>query len=298
LPLFSVIIPAYNRATLIERTLRSVIDQPADQIEIIVVDDGSSDGTSDAAKRLGQQVTVLQQANRGPGAARNLGLRAATGEYVAFLDSDDLWFPWTAQRYQDAIQCMDRPAFIAGKPFIFTNDSEAAPGEAAPLACNTFDDYFASGDEWRWYSASSFVMRRDLLVAAGGFTEDRVNAEDADAAMRMGTVGRFVQITSPYTFAYRRHQGSIMSNIDLSLAGVRRLVEQEVKGNFPGGPQRALERRRIISSFTRPMCIDLLKRGKSRSAWDLYGRTFRWNLKLGRWKFIVGFPAHALRRQH
>jgi hypothetical protein len=293
LPWLSVIIPAFNRAALIPRTLRSVLDQPDQHIEIIVVDDGSADGTPEIVRQFGGRATLLQQPNRGPGAARNLGLRAATGDYAAFLDSDDFWFPWTARTYQNAIERACQPAFVAGKPLVFRDDANPTPATADSPTWNIFDDYYASGDEWRWYSASSFVMRRDLLLAAGGFTDEWVNGEDADAAMRMGISGRFVQITSPYTFAYRQHAGSAMSNLDRSLAGIQRLVDQEENGRFPGGPERALDRRRIISTFTRPLCIDLLRRGERKSAWDLYKRTVGWHLKLGRWKFLCGFAAQA-----
>ncbi len=76
MPLFSVIIPAYNRAALIGRTLDSVLAQPGEPAEVIVVDDGSTDGTPAVVERYGARVTLLRQANRGPGAARNLALRA------------------------------------------------------------------------------------------------------------------------------------------------------------------------------------------------------------------------------
>ena len=158
-----------------------------------------------------------------------------------------------------------------------------------PLTAEIFTDYYASGDQWRWYSASSFVMHRETFVKAGGFTDDWVNAEDADAAMRMGTGTGFVQITSPFTFGYRRHAGSAMANLDRTLAGVLRLIHQEAGGQFPGGAERALERRRIIATYVRPLALDLLSRGQTAQAWDLYRRTFGWHVSLGRGRFLAGF---------
>jgi len=93
MPRISVIIPTYNRERLLPRALRSVINQSTTPAEVIVVDDGSSDNTRQVIKEIAAwadlELRYLRQSNRGPAAARNLGIRAASGEYLAFLDSDD-----------------------------------------------------------------------------------------------------------------------------------------------------------------------------------------------------------------
>src|SRR5262245_53825606 len=94
-PQFSVIIPTHNRLCLLQRALGSVRNQTFRDYEVIVVDDGSSDGTWNYLGSLVPFIKALRQENRGPGPARNLGATHATGSYLAFLDSDDLWFPWT-----------------------------------------------------------------------------------------------------------------------------------------------------------------------------------------------------------
>jgi len=293
MPLFSVIIPSYNRAELIGRTIDSVLSTASADLDIIVVDDGSTDTTLDVLARYGPKIRVLRQENRGPGAARNLGLRTATGNYVAFLDSDDIWFPWTIETYSRVIEKHDRPAFIAGKPFIFESDTATLPTTPEPLQTLEFPDYFASGDKWRWYSASSFVMRREPLLAAGGFADEWINGEDAHAALRMGDAGRFIQITAPYTFGYRRHAGSAMSNQERNFLGVLQMITDERAGRFPGGPGRARERTTIIGDFARPLSVSLLAVNRT-WAWDLYRKTFLWHVALCRWKFLGGFPAKAL----
>ncbi|NEP84931.1 MAG: glycosyltransferase family 2 protein, partial [Okeania sp. SIO3B3] len=93
MPCVSVIIPAYNRADLIGETVDSVLAQTHPDIEIIVIDDGSTDNTADVLATYGSALRVIRQANAGQQAARNAGIRAATGDYIAFLDSDDLWLP-------------------------------------------------------------------------------------------------------------------------------------------------------------------------------------------------------------
>jgi GT2 family glycosyltransferase len=104
----SVIVPAYNRARFIGRTIDCVLGQTYPSARVILVDDGSTDGTADLveARYAGNpRVQLLRQENRGVSAARNAGLDAATGEYVAFLDSDDLWRPW---KLTVQVACLER----------------------------------------------------------------------------------------------------------------------------------------------------------------------------------------------
>src|SRR5271155_161031 len=118
MPFFSVIIPVYNRAELIRSALDSVLAQEFSDYELIVVDDGSTDQTAQVIEQYAaehsQRIISLRQSNSGPGAARNTGIARATGRYIAFLDSDDLWFPWTLANHARAIQEFGSPAFICG----------------------------------------------------------------------------------------------------------------------------------------------------------------------------------------
>jgi glycosyltransferase involved in cell wall biosynthesis len=93
LDLVSVIIPAYNAAATLPETLASVLAQRAVDLDVVVVDDGSTDGTGEVAAQLGAPVRVIRQENAGVGAARNRGVDVARGRWVAFIDSDDLWEP-------------------------------------------------------------------------------------------------------------------------------------------------------------------------------------------------------------
>ncbi|MGH7884319.1 MAG: glycosyltransferase family 2 protein, partial [Thermodesulfobacteriota bacterium] len=92
-PLISVIIPTYNRAHFLPEAIESIRKQNYLSIEIIIVDDGSTDNTKQLVQNLGKSIKYIYQENKGPAAARNAGLRGVNGEIIGFLDSDDLWPP-------------------------------------------------------------------------------------------------------------------------------------------------------------------------------------------------------------
>lgn len=292
--LFSIVIPTYNRLALLTSTLESVWAQSQPDFEMIVVDDGSTDGTMEYLHSLGSRVRTLRQANRGPGAARNAGAAIAEGRYLAFLDSDDVWFPWTLATYTEIIQQANEPAFIAGKPFRFASDSQLAGTSAAPASCLPFDDYYSSGDEWRWWGVSSFVIRRDAFTAAGGFADEWINAEDADLAMRLGDARGFVQISAPVTFGYREHAASAMKDINRTLAGIRHMICFERDGKYPGGAKRGQQRWRILARHIRPLSLECLRLGMRKEAWELYHATLGWHMGLARWKYLAGFPLRTI----
>ena len=92
-PLVTVIIPTYNRGWILKEAIDSVLSQGFEDFELIVVDDGSTDNTQDILDGYARDIIVLRQDNRGVSTARNLGIASASGQFIAFLDSDDLWLP-------------------------------------------------------------------------------------------------------------------------------------------------------------------------------------------------------------
>jgi glycosyltransferase involved in cell wall biosynthesis len=294
-PYFSVIIPAHNRADLLRQALTSVFAQGFSDFEAIVVDDGSTEDLSPVADEYQGRVLFLRQKNAGPSAARNYGLSKAAGDYVAFLDSDDMWFPWTLHSYRKAIDENGRPAFVAGSPRIFQHLAELNAVASAPVEALRFGDYLASGDRWRWFGVSSFVIRRDAVVSCGGFPADMRYGEDADLALRLGVSAGFVQVISPVTFGYRQGGAEqLTANWRPQLPAVERLLASEREGKYPGGRERAKERQRIISRHVRPVALALLREREFAAAWNLYWSLLPWNLRLRKWKFMLGFIVHAV----
>ena len=289
-PLFSVIIATHNRADLLAEALASVFQQRFASFEVLVVDDGSTDHTSQMLATFGDRLRTWSQLNRGPGAARNLACQHAVGQYVAFLDSDDLWFPWTLEVYARAIREAGEPALLAGQPAHFKARAELVAVTEQPPSLQRFPDYLSSGDEWRWYGASSLVVRTDMLKAAGWFTDRWINGEDTDLTMRLGVAPGFVHVSAPSMFGYRQHQHSAVSNDHRTLEGAWYLIQMELDGHYPGGSRRAKDRWRIVTRHLRPVALRCLQLGWWAEAWQLYQAMVLWHCRLGRWRFLAAFP--------
>ncbi len=290
---FSTIIPTFNRAGFIEATLKTLLGQECDEHEILIVDDGSTDGTLEVLAPYGDRIKVLQQNNKGPGAARNLGIRHATGQYITFLDSDDLWFPWTLATFQQAISAYDSPAFISGTPVVFENEAEIHTVKRNPLSTQLFADYYASSQQPIWILPGAAAIRADILRQAGGFTDRWINAEDSDLWLKLGTAKRFVLIQTPHVLAYRKHPNTAVSNYSRSHEGALHLLHQEKTKHYPGEQARQRERLEILTRHIRPKSFSCLHNGNVQAGWKLYQDTFFWHLKLQRIRYLVAFPAIA-----
>jgi glycosyltransferase involved in cell wall biosynthesis len=167
----SVILPVYNREQSVARAIRSVLAQTRPPIELIVVDDGSTDGTRDVLDSFGSQITVIEQPHAGPYAARNRGLRHAQGELIAFIDSDDAWLP---DRLASQMPLMERPEV----GLVFGDVVHVRPGQerrrvssfqVAPPRRGRVAAQFA----WcNFVPTSTVLVRRRCLDEAGGFSEE------------------------------------------------------------------------------------------------------------------------------
>jgi len=287
---FSVIIPTYNRREHLMSCLASVSAQRRRPDEVIVVDDGSTDGTLAALAGVGG-VTVIRQANAGPGAARNRGAAAASGDYLVFLDSDDLWFEWTLETFAALIARHDRPSLLfarfadfAGPAELGTITSLDSPGGFA------FDCYLASAEQGYFVGAGMMVIARTAFERVGGFAEGHLNAEDHDLALRLGDAPGFVQVAAPVTLAHRIHSQNAMGNVAHNATGVARLIASEKRGAYPGGERYRAERQRLISMHTRPAVLACARSGQMLQGWRLYRETLWWQLRERRLAFLALAP--------
>lgn len=212
-PTVTAVIPAYNASGTVGAAIESVLAQTGAPSEVIVVDDGSSDGTADVAEAYGAPVRVLRQGHVGlPGACRNAGIRAAQGEYIAFLDADDEWLPGKL-----ALQC----ALLNREPAVALTCSNAMrhvvsrPEADAP--------YFPLSQDYRYCGLAALIrdnfvitstvaVRRAAFLTAGPFHERVEGAEDYDLWLRIARDYPIVYL--PEVLAvYRDHASSYRSTI-------------------------------------------------------------------------------------
>lgn len=289
-PTFSVIIPVYNRATYLDATLQSVWKQTFVDYEVIVVDDGSTDeDTENFLSKLHDRVRVIRQTNAGPGVARNKGAADARGSYLAFLDSDDLWFPWTLKTVAELIAKYNQPSLISASLLAFKDEAELENVSPQQTTAEFFNDYLSASDRDCFVGAGMTFVRRDKFLDVGGFSAGHMNLEDHDLILRLGTAAGFVRILKPATLGWRRHTAGITDQSRRSFEGCRYLIQSEQEGRYPGGKSRTIERRKIITRHIRPWALTFKRTGEWQPAWSLYKATFVWNLSLHRWRFLMGF---------
>jgi glycosyltransferase involved in cell wall biosynthesis len=293
---FSVVIPTFNRRDLLERALQSVWAQTAPPAQVIVVDDGSTDGTADYLRSIDRPIVALRTAQAGPGAARNAGALVADADYIAFLDSDDLWFPWTLTAMGEAIVRHHRPAYICGSCMQFTDERELAAVPAADLQSEGFPHYFSTWPRQFVIGAGMIAVRRDVFTESGGFAPAPVNMEDHDLSLRLGLSPGFVQIVAPTTIAWRQHGAGVTRELNRSSEGCHLLLEGERNGRYPGGQRWTGVRRNLITTHTRSFSLECLKSGRTNDAWRIYRQTLAWHLRLCRLRYLVAFPLLAWTR--
>lgn len=190
----TVVIPAFNAAAYLAESIQSVRRQPVQPAEIIVVDDGSTDRTPEIAASL-TDIVCLRQGNSGPSAARNRGIAAATQEFVAFLDADDLWPEGSLAVRLSAMNGSRRLDAVLGRTRAFERLESGRPAEdnAAQIAP----------------MLGAALFRRSLFAEIGEFDPTLRSAEDHDFFLRLREAGRPFVVLPQVTLWYRRHPGSV-----------------------------------------------------------------------------------------
>ena len=230
-PLLSVVIPTWNRARLVREAVESALAQREGEVEVIVVDDASTDGTAELLEReFGDRVRVLRlEHRRGPGGARNSGARVAHGEFVAFLDSDDVWLPGKLDAELEVLArfpfaevvVSDSQNFFEGEA-----DGESRFAQNGLLKATGGEVRLASDCHWLWTNSMntahtcSITVRREALARLGEklFAEDLVCCEDWEFQMRLYHTCRVVVLPEVWS-------------------QVRRFVDASRMGrNVPGRP--------------------------------------------------------------
>jgi glycosyltransferase involved in cell wall biosynthesis len=214
-PLVSVIIPAYNAEAFIEQTLESVLTQTYENLEVLVVDDGSTDQTAAIVTRIASRdprLRLLHQQNAGVAAARNLAIQQSTGEFIAPIDADDLWYP---QNLEKQVNCLFHSDPGVGVVYSWSSDVDK---EGAPL-----DGYHTSTVEGGVFitllchnfigNASATLIRKACLDQVGGYNtyfkeQNAQGCEDWDLYLRLAEHYRF-RVVPEFLVGYRKISSSM-----------------------------------------------------------------------------------------
>lgn len=208
-PRVSVVVPTYERADLVGRAVDSALAQTVGDLEVVVVDDGSTDGTREAVEAVADpRVRYLaHETNRGVSAARNTGVEGARGDYVAFLDSDDEWLPRKLERQLAALD--DRGDGWVGAYCDVATAGLSGAGRLAAAVSETLFRSSAPREGGRELAESLLTMRvfmgpgstllvdRDAVIATGGFDEGLSIYEDWDLVLRVLSGGKIAYVDEP-----------------------------------------------------------------------------------------------------
>ncbi len=234
----SVVIPAFNAGRFIRRTIDSVLAQTYSDYEIIVVDDGSTDNTGEVVKSYGSKVRYIYQENAGDGPARNTGIAAANGEWIAFLDHDDEWLP---QRLEKQIELLKRNPELrwcganfykrSGDRRIHAND----PAEMTRLIVNNsyFEHYFAAVNKGCQLFTTTMLIHREVFENCGVFEGGWLRCADLDMWWRIAySYPRIGYICEPLAILHIEIQDVISTRLRLQNkrgTDIRKLLGKHLK---------------------------------------------------------------------
>ena len=222
-PLISVIVPVFNGAHFLAQAVDSILAQNYPSVEVIVVDDGSTDDISGAVARLPIDVRLFRQENTGPAAARNRGIRDASAALIAFLDVDDLWPAGTLQTLQETLSRDPNLAVVRGHAEVVSLDTASGKMRTIGTPATTFPNYIGAG-----------LYRRQAFETVGLFDSTLRFSEDSDWYRRLGESGLKSERLDLTTLIVRRHGANMTGE----------LTQTELSRTSLAAAKRALDRKR------------------------------------------------------
>jgi glycosyltransferase involved in cell wall biosynthesis len=207
-PKVSVIIPTYNRANSIDQSIQSVLNQTYENIELIIIDDGSTDSTLKNLEKYERQLRVFIQENRGPASARNHGVSLSSGEIIAFLDSDDTWNPNKIESQVallelcgQSVPCCICNSLMCSSRGQNTNSFDLTNIEPLFPTGIILNPTEVLATRFLLFNQAA-IIRRGAFEAIGGFNENLRILEDYDIALRLSSQGPWAYIDEPLITKY------------------------------------------------------------------------------------------------
>jgi glycosyltransferase involved in cell wall biosynthesis len=210
-PRISIIIPTYNRGSLIQATLESIRQQTYTDYEVIIVDDASQDNTVTwIAQHYSQYRLISLPNNRGGAAARNVGLQVAQGEFIAFLDHDDQWLPDYLITLLKAFELTPEAVMVYGDYFEVREDGTQVLNKLHPWAIYSDFTYHILMQNVI-HTLSITIIRKSALIEVGFFQESLKICNDVELYLRLSSYGKIIHIPEALVLKYR-HRGNLCNN--------------------------------------------------------------------------------------
>ena len=294
--LLSIVVPCRDREVLLKRLLDSIGAQRAPPaFEVIVVDDGSQDASNSvaAAHSVGARCERIETSH-GPGYARNLGANSARGQFLMFVDSDDVLPAWTLATCARVIASESDASMLLLTEQAFASDASLGSFQAAPLRFTRYQTYAEAAASGFEFSGCKCVLRAAVFAASDGFATNVRVAEDQDLGFRLSCVGPCLTVHAPVCIGRGIGHSKLMDDLRAWLHGMRYLMAREAGGDYPGGRKMRHMRNQLMSRSFRSLNVALVNRGLWREAIGAYTDAFVIHLRTQAWRFILLFPAWAV----
>jgi glycosyltransferase involved in cell wall biosynthesis len=286
---FSIVIPIYNHTKYLNTTIQSLVNQKDfTDFEIIIVDDGSSVDLKESCDDICREIQIdfkyIKINNSGPGVARNIGVDNAVGEFIVFLDSDDLLYNQALAIYKTFIVKTGVNYFISKRNP--QNDIQIAESSYS-LNSSEIEYYFCSSYLTKKinpeFGASNIIVKRDIFRLVGGFDKPRNNsfhAEDHDLLLKLSTFEKFGVLMSPDCVVYRIHDTNSIHQFDKIIQGIYNLADKYNNKEYKISNGVKLKFKSVIGIPAFHWTVRMLKKGELKSAFKLFLYSF---------KFIIAF---------
>lgn len=246
MPKVSVIIPTYNRASLIPRALDSVLSQTFKDYEIVVIDDGSVDNTQEVIKPYWDRIKYVRQKNGGISAARNRGIQESTGKYIAFLDSDDYWAPEKLEIQAGILDQNPKIGIVYVRMPIVNEHGQILGMKPNGVSGKNFQELLRV---WGDLPTSSVMTRRECFDRLGMFDENLPPMEDIDMWIRIAHDYELHEIEGKTLAYYWRHDHQITQDLIKVYSGLVK-VHDKILRTFKDIPRELITQKLVKNQYT------------------------------------------------